>query len=343
VNRFGRSLLFVIAATIAFAGLLVLARTLQAQPSTQNAAGVREAFEVISIKPGNLAATGGGGARGGTSLAECTGGSLRIEPARFTINKVTVYTLVTWAYGMGRCLNVSLFELLDGGPAWVKSEGFAIQALMPAGSPSYTADQLRNGQAPKLALMIQNMLADRFKLAVHKETREVPIYALTVAKSGPKLHKVEEGSCLPRPVIDGSQPLPKPPGPDEKPWCGMGGIGVNPSLKATADVRSMSLDEFSLLLGPILDRPVINKTGITGMVAFHLEFGADQSASKLLTMLPPPPPGGGGGPVGAPPASEPSGPSIFSAIQEQVGLRLEPTKGPAEVVIIDRVERPSEN
>lgn len=82
----------------------------------------------------------------------------------------------------------------------MKSDQFAIQALIPEGSPEYTANQLDKAEAPRLAMMIQNLLADRFKLALHRENREVPVYALTVAKGGPKLH-YEEGNAIPRRLL----------------------------------------------------------------------------------------------------------------------------------------------
>jgi len=309
----------------------------------QNSVESREAFEVASVRPSNPAGGGGafGGGRGG-SIGGCGDGIPRITPNRFAATNVTVYTLSTWAYGLGECVNVSSFALLSGGPAWVRSDAFNIQAVMPEGTPSYTFEQLRRGDAPKLALMLQALLADRFKLALHTETREIPVYALTVAKGGPKLHQVEEGGCTPSPPIDVTQPSPRPPAPGEKPWCGSGGIGINPSRKATADLRAMSLDEFSSMLGPLLDRPVTNKTGISGMVAFHLEFAFDPGASRFASMLPPRSDRDTVGVQGAVPA-DPSGPSIFTAIQEQVGLKLEPTKGPIRAFVIDRVERPSEN
>lgn len=95
----------------------------------------------------------------------------------------------------------------------------------------------------------------------------------------------------------------------------------------------MSVDEFSNLLSFPLNRPIINKTGITGVFNIYLEFAMDETAS---------PPGGPGGAPGAAPP-DPAGQSIFSAIKEQLGLKLESTKGPVEVLIIDHIERPTEN
>jgi len=181
--------------------------------------------------------------------------------------------------------------------------------------------------------MVQSLLADRFKLALHRETKEMPVYALTVAKGGPKLQRIRQGDCVPRQLVatSGSQPLTQ----RDKPLCGASngiwGTGTANTLKAT---WSLSLSEFCDILSPLLDRPVIDRTGITGMVKFTMVFAATQTAPGPPSAVVP----------DTTTAALPSGaPSIFTAIQEQVGLKLEPTTGPLEVFVVDHIERPSEN
>jgi uncharacterized protein (TIGR03435 family) len=172
--------------------------------------------------------------------------------------------------------------------------------------------------------MLQALLEDRFGLKIHRETREVPVYALTVAKGGPKLRPFQEGSCTP---FDLTKSFPAP---GDKPLCKlMMGSGTPQNRKDEG--HGLSLDEFAkaLIMSNSLDRPVINKTGIAGTFDFHLEYALDDT-SPLFRRDPGDP-------------SDPGGPSIFTALQQQLGLKLEPAKGPGEFLVIDRVETPSAN
>lgn len=234
-----------------------------------------------------------------------------------------------------RCAPISLtleaHDLLSGGPGWIRSELFAVQALTPAGSPTYTLDQLRKGDAPKLQMMIQTLMADRFRLVLHHETREMPVYALTVADSGPKLRRFMEGSCV---NVDPDKPPVAPP-PRGMPVCDSGGVGVK-GANLTFFAVGRSFADFPKLLGLVLDRPIIDRTGITGIFDAQMEFAPDGTRLQFLFNSA----GARGGP-GIP--SDPSTPSIFTAIQEQLGLKLESTRGPVEVLVIDSVEPPTEN
>jgi uncharacterized protein (TIGR03435 family) len=169
--------------------------------------------------------------------------------------------------------------------------------------------------------MIQSLLADRFKLTVHRETKELPIYVLTVAKSGSKLHAAA-------PAAEENIPLgpPMPDGPQANHSIRMNGRG-------DLSVMAQNLDRFADLLSHQLGRPVINKTGLTGDVDFTLRWTPDDGRGQMP---------GGQPPEAAPPA-EANGPSLFTALQEQLGLKLESQKGPVETIVIDHVERPSEN
>jgi uncharacterized protein (TIGR03435 family) len=171
--------------------------------------------------------------------------------------------------------------------------------------------------------MLQALLEDRFKLKIHRETREVPVYALAVAKGGVKLHRVEEGSCAPQGAFLA------PSEPDQKPFCGMGGF--RRGALVVGQISAVSLDEFSRMLSSRLDRWVVNKTELTGRFDVHVEFTPDGATPGLM-------PGGPGAPQ-----PDADGQSIFTAFQEQLGLKLEPIKGPAEFLVIDSAEKPSEN
>jgi uncharacterized protein (TIGR03435 family) len=251
------------------------------------------------------------------------------------VANTTVYALIVSAYFNNGtpfvCAFVNRFGLISGGAGWIRSDRFTIQAVAPAGSPTYTFQQFLDGKAPTLQMMIQNLLADRFRLVLHRETKEVPVYFLTVAKNGPKLERLEEGSCRRIAPIDPAKPPPVGQ-QEERPRCGAGSdiFGTASGMTVRWD---LSLGEFVSIVSPLLDRPVIDKTGITGMVKFNMEFAADQAVTGPFGELRPSVPG----------AAAPNGPSIFTAIQEQVGLKLEPANGPVEVLVIDHVERPSEN
>lgn len=172
--------------------------------------------------------------------------------------------------------------------------------------------------------MLQALLEDRFKLKIHHETREGPVYALTLARGGSKLKPFKDGSCTQMPS---TFPVPKPASGQR--YCKAMVSTRGPSV----DAEGSTLSAFSKLLNLVLDRPVIDKTGIAGRFDIHLEFTLDQVTPGLLGLAP----------DTSAAASEPTGPTIFTAIQEQLGLKLQPAKGPVELLIIDHVERPSTN
>jgi len=296
-----------------------------ALPTLSQTPAQKPAFEVVAIRPS-------GQSRGG-----CDGAFPQVTPNRFSVSNATVYWLISSAYFSIEtpvpCDFVDRFGLLVGGPSWIRSELFFVQAAMPAGSPAYTAQQYLHGKAETLQQMVQTLLADRFKLALRRETKEMPVYALTVAKGGPKLQRIQEGDCVPRQLVstNGSPPQAQ----RDKPLCGAeNGIWGTGTANILTAKWSTSLSEFCAILSPLLDRPVIDRTGITGMVKFTMAFAATQTAPGLPSAVVP----------DTTVAALPSGaPSIFTAIQEQVGLKLEPTTGPFEVFVVDHIERPTEN
>jgi uncharacterized protein (TIGR03435 family) len=313
-SNLSRMMLLISASILALEG----AFTLHGAQGRQTA---QESFEVISVKAIPSQPVGGRG-----SVGAC-GGNPQVEPARFAASRTTVYSLIAWAYAK-RCPIAEAHDLISGEPAWIKSDLFEIQAVISQGRPTYTVQQLRDGEAPKLQLMIQNLLQDRFKLKAHSENRNMSIYALVTTKGGARLKPFEEGSC--------GEPALLPLTPGQKPRCGYG-VGVDPlSLKLGVGGTGVTLERFAQMLSNALDRPVIDMTGISGVFDIHLESSVEGTRIAQLLIEQPP--------LDVNPGlvAEPA-PSIFSAIQDQLGLKLEPTKGPVEVLVIDHAEKPNEN
>jgi uncharacterized protein (TIGR03435 family) len=169
--------------------------------------------------------------------------------------------------------------------------------------------------------LLQMLLEDRFKLVAHHESKEVLSYELLPAKSGLEIAPSKEGSC----VVPDPKNMPKPGTPLPH-FCG--NIGMRPNLIEGFDVP---MDRFVATLSTVLGRAVIDKTGIKQNVDIHLEFTPDEIN------------GGGVEPATPWPAADLSRPSIFVAVQEQLGLKLESIKAPGDVLVVDRLERPGEN
>jgi uncharacterized protein (TIGR03435 family) len=296
---------------------------------SQNPTASREVFEVASVRPSHVAPTGG---RGGPSGA-CGGGGVsrpQIQPSRF-IATTTLYALISWAYGKN-CVDVVANDLLSGGPQWVRSDQFEIQALIPPGTPQYTVEQLDHGDAPKLQMMLHSLLADRFNLALHSESHDVQAYALTVDKNGARLRPFKEGSCDSTKRFNPQWlSLPREQWP-----CGTAKLVIRETLTSLEGV-DIDLAQFSNLVTAALGRkPVIDKTGLTGKFDVHLEFANDGTTPGALAEDRDVP--------GAPArARDPSGPSIFTVIEQELGLKLQPIKAPTERLVIDHVDRPTEN
>jgi uncharacterized protein (TIGR03435 family) len=173
--------------------------------------------------------------------------------------------------------------------------------------------------------MLQAILEDRFRLKVHRETRQVPVYVLTVAKGGSKLQQVPEGSCVP--PDNSTWPMPKLPA--GKTYCISRGAGgrIGPNTMIHED--EATVDYMCKLLSLVMDRWVVDKTGLTGQYKFDLQFAIDQSTPGV-------------GQAFGPPSDDPPAPSIFTVI-ERLGLKLEATRGPRDFLVIDHVERPTAN
>jgi len=209
---------------------------------------------------------------------------------------------------------------ISGGPGWITSDRYAIEAKSldtPAGPPpdfmKMSEDERKKIQE-RTRQMIQGLLADRFQLKVHHETKELPIYALVVGKGGSKLKEI--GST--------SDPSMKP---------GMMRMGIG-QLTGSQVPLAFLVQNISQMVG----RTVVDLTGLKGNYDFELKWTPDVGQGGGPFGGPPPPPG-----VEGPPPPDPNGPTLFTALQEQLGLKLESTKGPVDIIVIDRVEKPSEN
>jgi uncharacterized protein (TIGR03435 family) len=230
---------------------------------------------------------------------------------------------------MMRAYRVQDFQIA-GGPAWIHDVGFDIDAKGDA-----------NVDRAQIMTMLQPLLEDRFQLKFHRETRELPVYALAVARGGAKLPAPKEGGCV---KVDDTA-SPGPPGPTSPPPCGAMNMPVTP-LGMSLRGSDLSMPELIRYLTMLLGRPVLDRTGITKHFDVNLDFSPDDMTSGLMA---------GWGSVqghretvaaaGAAAArNDPkAAPNILAAVQEQLGLKLESTKGQAEVIVIDHVEKPSEN
>jgi bla regulator protein blaR1 len=217
----------------------------------------------------------------------------------------TLKSMITFAF------DVQDFQV-TGGPGWISSERYDLMAKpdtsADAGDPQINVGKLTYSQfntaQERMRARLQPLLAERFQLAIHHETKEQTVYALVIAKSGPKL-KESKG--------EGRR------------------IGIN---QANLTALGAPLPILAQLLSQRLGRPVLDQTGLKGEYDFEMSWtpGPGEIAGPM------PPPG-----MDAPPPPDPNGPSLFTAIQEQLGLRLESTKGPMEMIVIDRAEKASEN
>jgi uncharacterized protein (TIGR03435 family) len=211
------------------------------------------------------------------------------------------------SYGFGRNPNVRPPRVL-GGPDWVDTERYDIVAKAPA----------ETGLDEMYGPMMRALLEDRFGLKIHSEIRELPVYALTAVRGGAKLTPSKPGSCV---AIDVKSVLQAPPGPN---YCGR--FEMKRGAVWIADAKGMTVSEFAArVFRDAVERPVIDRTSIAGLFDIHLEFSGPENSASLIG------------------DADNAAASVFTAVQEQLGLKLSPDKGPVEVFVIDHVEKPSAN
>jgi uncharacterized protein (TIGR03435 family) len=295
IERAGRKailvgkLLLVVAASRAVTSF---AQTSASQPATEvptpvsPAIAAPPAFEVSTVKHN----------KSGSSSSNSN-----FHDGRFTASNVSLKNLLQYrAYGIPE-------SRILGGPQWISSERFDIEAK----TDSAVADRLRtlahDQRRIQTQAMFQQLLAGRFKLAVHWETRDLPVYAMAVAKKGPSLH------------------------PSKQPDGHSGTSSNDGQFTAQGLTLAQLADALTQELSRELGRVVIDKTGIQGRYDFALKWMPDTGAALMNDR------------TDGSAALPDFGPSIFTAIQEQLGLKLESTKGPVQVLVIDHVEMPSEN
>jgi uncharacterized protein (TIGR03435 family) len=272
-----------------------------AQLQTQSAAPVPPAYEydVVSVKPSPPGTAG----RGTLNTAD-----------GYSAKHIPLIILIEYAYGIRQQ------EQLSGYPQWTIDEDFDVDAKMD----NSVADALQKMNTDERTAtrrhMLQTLLADRFALKAHRETKELSVYALIIAKSGSKLAEAKPGDTYP----NGFR------GSDGRPLLG------SVMLSATADGVTMTgqaapVSYLAQQLAQQINRIVLDKTGLAGNFDFKMQFTPENYGRPATPT------------ANGMPASDPGGASIFTAVQEQLGLKLETVKAPTEVIVIDHVQRPSGN
>ena len=222
---------------------------------------------------------------------------------RFIARNVPVQFLIQAAY------DVKDFQIASGRFSWIGTDRFDITAKAPEGTP--------NGFDP-LKPMIRSLLASRFKLAVHSEARESTLFELAPAKGGLTLSAPKDASCV--------APDPKNPQPRERrPLCD----NIR-TAKGLIEAHGIVMSRLAAVLSDLLGRPVIDKTGFIGTFDARLEFAPEETPVDPAS----------GNRV---PATDPQKPPLLTALQEQLGIKAQASKGPVQVIVIDSVEHPSEN
>ena len=234
-------------------------------------------FEVATIKP---------------SQPDRPGKGFGVQGSHFRTINTTLADLIKFAYGVQD-------KQIIGAPSWVETDKFDIEAQPDVpGAPN--KDQV--------SMMVQKLLADRFQMKFHKDSKELPAYVLSASKTGQKMTKSETLDSLP-------------------------GLFFTNIAPATLNVRNATMDDVcNLFQSAVLDRPVVDQTGITGKWNFQLKWTADESQFGGMGVKVPPPSDAADAP-----------PPLFTAIQEQIGLKLDAGKAQVEVLVIDKAEKPSAN
>ena len=282
-----------------------------------------QTFDVATIKPHPQGADG-------RIRVMMSGGPGSSDPGRLNYENVSLKDVLTNAF------NIRNYQL--SGPVWLASERFDLTAKIPAGA---TKDQFR--------IMLQNLLTERFGMKVHRETKEMAAYVLVVAKNGPKLKPSEvkpsdQDAASPQPSPEPGRKLQ--PGKDGFPEMPPGDRGNSVFMmpgKARIISNNAPVSRLIDILANQLDRPIIDATDLKGNYDLTLYFEPEMRSMPGGGM----PPREAPGPTSPGPAPAPEGPAyptLTTAIQEQLGLKLESKKAPVDLVIIDRIEKtPTEN
>jgi uncharacterized protein (TIGR03435 family) len=299
--------------------------------STQDPVAQREGFEAVSIRPyvqtGNV---GGAGARvpadgSFDNFNPCT---TQLDPKRFAMLRAKVAALISMAYihqeepKMG-CRDQSI----SGLPGWTTSEWFNVEAIAPDGAPLYTVGSFdRKTPTPRLEGMLRQMLADRFGLVVRREPKSTDVYVLSVAKSGSKLTPWKEGQPSSRTNIYGNYPdvLTSPSKHDY----------ASRQIVGHISGRKVAMNGLVRQLGMFVNLPIVDRTGLTGDFDYEIVFAPTLPAERIEALR---------NQAGREPLPIMTNPTLFKALEEDLGLELKASKEKVEVLVVDRIERPSEN
>lgn len=272
----------------------------------------RQSFDAASIKPAKA----------------CSGGGVRPVPGTLSLPCITVRALIRAAYGTMNgpsALNTRRVDILGGGD-WLDTDQYEIVAKAASGTPA----------AQMAGPMLQILLEDRFRLKLHTELRDVPVYSLSVGKTGPKLQATKEGSCVPIDLNSLPQRSAAPAATEAgRRYCGSSSMKGDGKY-IIADWYGVDMNTFAgRILANYVDRPVVDKTGLSGLFDIHLQFARESVGGPTIL---------NGEPSSETVASpDSSAVSIFTALQQQLGMKLSSDKGPIPVIVIDHIERPSDN
>jgi uncharacterized protein (TIGR03435 family) len=305
--------------TASIAAILMAGTVFSTSPQVRTVS--RPSFEVASIKPDD-------GRSGFYGFQSLPGG-------RLNAGDMTLKNLIAYAY---RVRNYQV----SGGPQWANTERWEIVAKAAEGSLTQNGPQSVFNPPDVVRLRLQSLLDDRFELRMHHETRQMDVYDLVIANGGSTVHLADDQTpfvptaerphAVPDAFAPGMPPLPPPPRPPPGlplPPRPHGMIGILASATGngfTLEASAVPVSNFIIVLSSQLGRPIIDKTGLKGLYDFKLQWFPDLAPPFAST--------------GVPDTSEPLGPTIFLAIQQQLGLRLVSTKGPVDVIVIDGAERP---
>lgn len=306
VRRIVAAIGSVVVLTLAAGGLQRAAPLQDQSPivQTQPRAGTpNPTFEVASVKPN----------KSGDMRV-----MLGIQPGgRFTATNVPLRMLIRQAY------QLQDFQVV-GGPGWISSDRFDVVAKAEGNLPPTPP----GGPPGPLQLMLRALLAERFSLVVHADTRELPTYALVHARTdkrlGPQLRRSDINCAQMAGARGRGGAQAVPPQPGGRPQCG---IRIGPGQLSAGGIP---LAQFATALSQFVQRVIVDQTGLSDSFDVDLSWTPDQTPQGTL-------------PPGAPPLPpiDPNGPSIFTAVQEQLGLKLESQRGSVSVLVIDRVEQPT--
>ncbi len=258
-------------------------------------------FEVATVKP-NISGDADGG--------------IRVQPGgRYAWTNMTLKQLIGTAHGVDR-------NEIVGGPGWLDADRFDIVAQVEAGVPVLDA----NGSPGPLFMMLRALLEDRFQLKVHTESRERPIYALTVLRRDGNVGPGVRASSVDCAAIQREQAAGTfRRDPDRPVPCAIRAV------RGHVDASAIGMPMLANVLSSVVGTRVVDRTGLAGLFDVTLEFRPEFQAAFNVE------------PDRGEPAASPDAPAIFTAVQEQLGLRLQSTRGPVDVLVIDRAERPGAN